>query len=207
VNATFQPDPLRVTGFDVQRRMTERSFIRYLGLQFNTTLVTAARLQAIRATVQDANPSNDRIKLVRYELDGSGAGQVISLKDKISALDHALEVDFGQLGLGGTQQGASELFTAYWNRLVGGDGWYQLLMDLDDNGSLETARRFYRLAGDVDGNRIVDTSDVNKVTDALAQAYQAEFDVDGVDGINGRDRNIVVKSRNRFLNPNLGLDD
>ena len=70
------------------------------------------------------------------------------LEGKIQAIDKVLALDFGGGGIGGNRDSS-----------VGG-GYYELALDLDSNGTLETVRHFYRLLGDVTGDRWAISADV-----------------------------------------------
>ena len=113
------PSQLAVTAFEVQRGMAQRSFVRYLDVTFNLT----DALNDLVATLGDADPTNDRVCLLRYNLDGTGPGTAVSLESKIQVADHVLLLDFGPEGIGGNR--SSNL----------GGGYYQLTFDLDGNGA------------------------------------------------------------------------
>ena len=196
VTASFAtPANLGVTAFDVQHGATERSFIRYLDLTFNLSTSQTSALDQIVASVNDSDPTNDRIKLIRYGLDGSGGTQV-SLAELLHAVDHVIEMDFGVSGLGGNANSTA------------GDGYYAIDLDLDGNGSFETVQHFYRLLGDVNGDHVVDNTDIGIITLAFGQSGSGlEADANGDGVVNALDRTLAIRSRGRRLSDGLSLDD
>ncbi|MFV2069209.1 MAG: hypothetical protein ACC645_19770, partial [Pirellulales bacterium] len=74
VTATFAPPAtLAVTDFDVQRGAEQRSFVRFLDVTLNDT----GGLGDLLASMSDGDAANDRVRLRRFELDGSGAGDLV----------------------------------------------------------------------------------------------------------------------------------
>jgi len=193
---TIQNDDMAVTAFDVQRGSAGRSFVRYADL----TLSTSVGLATIIASVNDADPTNDRIQLIGRGLDGAG-NSAVSLAGKLAAVDRVIAADFGAQGITGAAG------------TTAGDGYYEFRLDLDDDGTFETVRRFFRLLGDVNGDgRVTDTtvdSDVSLVNAALGlTGVNLPTDVNGdgqVDSFN--DRRLARRSVGRFLTGGLGLDD
>jgi subtilase family serine protease len=154
VARTFAPPAaLAVAGFDVQRNMVQRSFVRYLDVTFNTSA-------GVAELVGSYGTSSSRVRLTRFGLDGGG-GTGVDLTGAMLASGGSISFDFGAAGLV--------------------NGYYVLAFDLDGDGTFETERRFYRLLGDVNGDRRVDQSDVRAVQ--LAQnTLNPELDVDGSGG-------------------------
>ena len=196
VTAVFATPPnLAVTAFDVQQGATERSFIRYLDLTFNLSTSQTSALSQIVASVNDSDPSNDRIKLIRHGLDGSGGTQV-SLANLLQAVDHVIEFNFGASGIGGNPNSTA------------GDGYYELDLDLEGDGSFETVRHFYRLLGDANGDHVVDSNDLSMITAAFGQSGTGlEADVNGDGVVNALDRTLAARSLGRRLASGLPLDD
>jgi hypothetical protein len=131
--------------------------------------------------------AEDRVQLRRYQLDGSG-GTAVSLSGKVAATDNRVRIDFGSSGLSL-------------------NGYYEISLDLDDDGSSETVRHFYRLQGDVNGDRTVDAIDRTVVVNAMGQTGEnLEADVNGDGTVNRRDRNLVYRAKGT-LGSDLPLDD
>lgn len=131
--------------------------------------------------------ADNRVQLRRYKLTGSG-GTAVSLSGKLTAIDNQLHFDFGSAGLGV-------------------NGYYEILLDLNDDGSFEAVRHFYRLQGDVNGDRTVDAIDRTIVVGAIGQTGEnLEADVNGDGVVNRRDRNLVYRATGT-LSSDLPLDD
>ncbi len=192
--SSFSPSFL-VTNFDVQKDAVQRSFVQYLDVTFNQ----ADPVNNLIATIGDGDATNDRVRLERYELDGSGAGEAIDLSGRLSATDKVIEVNFGEQGIGGNR-----------NSNIG-DGFYKLLLDtnadgdFDDDGEIQT---FYRLLGDVDGNRRAEQADIDAALAAFgATGAFIDEDVNGDGVVNQTDRILAIRSRGRQLDGNLPLSD
>jgi len=197
LSAVFDaPASLAVTAFDVQRGAKQRSFIRYLDLTFNS----ADGVNDLISSLNDGDATNDRVRLRRFDLDGGGAAEMVPLQGVLDfrAVDQVMQFDFGIQGIGG-------------NRNSGfGDGYYLLDLDLDGDVSngWETELRFYRLFGDVSGNRIVDNLDLSAISIALGRAgANLEEDVNGDGVVNQVDRILAARSLGRRLAASLILDD
>ena len=173
----------QVTGFDVQHGAQQRSFIRYVDLLFTSSDGLAQLI------------ADNRIQLTRRSLDGSG-GTAVSLAGRAQVVANQIKLDFGTQGIGGSRNSAA------------GNGYYTLGLDLDGNGSFETARNFYRLFGDANGDRVVNSADL----DAIAAAYgttgtNLDADVNGDGVVNSQDRNAARKQQGTQLAAALPLDD
>jgi hypothetical protein len=131
--------------------------------------------------------ADSRVQLRRYKLNSTG-GTAVSLYGRVTATENQLCLDFGTSGLAI-------------------DGYYELSLDLDNDAVFETVRHFYRLQGDVNGDRTVDALDRAMVVAALGQTGEnLEADVNGDGVVNRRDRNLVYRA-NGTLNGDLPLDD
>ena len=87
-----------------------------------------------------------------------------------------------------------------------GDGYYVLEVDLDGNGTFDTDRRFYRLLGDVNGDRQVSDADVAAVDRAiLSGIYVPNVDVNGDGVLNIIDHTLASRSKGRKLADGLKL--
>lgn len=186
ISATAPP---QITGFDVQNGQTQRSFIRYLRAEISAPEV----IDQLVASLANDDSSDDRIKLEKFDLDGLGVPQLIDLTARASAVDQALQIDFGTGGLPGG--GSSNI----------ADGYYKLSIDLDGDLSngYESQLHFYRLLGDINGDGRVDDDDRT----AVENTSDPEADVNGDGIVNILDRQRVIQSLNRQFNNTLPLDD
>ncbi|HUT88817.1 MAG TPA: choice-of-anchor Q domain-containing protein [Thermoguttaceae bacterium] len=181
----YQP-PLpefELVDFDVQHGATERSYVRYLDLIFESESGLADLI------------TEGRVTLTRHGLDGSG-GTAVTLGGVLSAVDNRIQFDFGPQGIGGNR-----------NSNVG-DGYYQVALDLDDNGTFESTRHFYRLLGDVNGDRTVNSVDVYAILYAYGQSgSNLEEDANGDGCVNALDRVLAMRAVGRSLGAGLLIDD
>jgi len=170
-------DPLQVAGFDVQKGATQRSYIRYLDVEFNQ----ADGLLALLDTLLDGDSTNDFVQLHRYALDGSGTPQTVDMSmATIRAVDHVLEFDFGPGGLGGNPQSYSA------------NGYYELAFDLNGDGQLDRTLNFFRLQGDVTGDGKVTLDDLLLVRAALGLVGDnLETDLNGDSRVTTSDYSIA----------------
>ena len=61
-----------------------------------------------------------------------------------------------------------------------GDGYYAIELDLDGDGTFDTDRRFYRILGDVNADRIVDNLDLAAISAEMGRSGpRLEGDVNG----------------------------
>ena len=127
-----------LVSFDVQKGAAQRSYIRYVDLVFES----AAGLSQLI--------SEGRFRLTRFDLSGNNAVNV-SLSGKLKLSGNRVTVDFGTNGIGGNRNSAT------------GNGYYRMTVDADRDGSQETQRNFYRLLGDTNGDRTVNSTDRNNV--------------------------------------------
>jgi len=89
-----------------------------------------------------------------------------------------------------------------------GDGYYQLSIDQDGDGLFEATRSFFRLFGDVNGDRVVDNLDINLVRNATGQSGSSlNEDVNGDGLVNRTDLNYVRNMKGHKLATGLVLDD
>jgi hypothetical protein len=79
-------------------------------------------------------------------------------------------------------------------------------MDLDGDGNFETSRRFYRLLGDVNGDRQVDSTDVSLITAGTKASYSAILDTNGDGVVNASDLLYTTRAKGRKLADLLLLD-
>jgi hypothetical protein len=175
-----------VTGLDISRGLTQRSYLRYIDLTLaNSTLATALA----------SNLS--RLQLTKSSLTGAGASNVAIPTTVVSVVGNQLKLDFGAAGLGASRNSNA------------GDGYYTLGVDLNNDGVYETKFFFYRLFGDVNGDRIVDATDESLVT-ANANTtvpYNANNDPNGDGVVNGSDVTYVRRALGRQLGSGLLITD
>jgi hypothetical protein len=170
------------TGIDVQLGQTQRSYVRYLDLLFSSGTELAALI------------SGNRFQLTKNDLNGINPVSVPLTAGMFSTSGARARLDFGVNGLGG-------------NRNTGdGDGYYEIAMDLDSNGTFETKKYFYRLLGDVNGDRKVDSTDASLIGGALGTA-NPERDVNGDGVVNSNDRTLALRANLRKLKDGLLTDD
>ena len=111
-----------------------------------------------------------------------------NLTNRIAAIDAVLALDFGDQGIGGDRNAAT------------GDGSYLIEMDLDGNGSFETSRRFFRLLGDVNGDKVVDALDANIVAANIgATGSNVAADINGDGVVNAADTLLVRRQKGRKI--------
>lgn len=192
------PATLQVTGFVVEQGAAERSFIRYLEIDFNRNV--ASELQTIVATLNDGTPADDRMSLTRYDLSGNNPVDATSALAgaSIQVIGQSILIDFGPNGIGGNR-----------NSNIG-DGYYALAFDLDNNltNGLEATDHFYRLFGDTNGDRTVNATDLANITAAFGQSGAGlNADINGDDVVNILDRLYASRELGRTLDGSLHLDD
>ncbi len=199
------PSMLAVTGFDVQKNATQRSYIRYLDVFFNQP-------DGVQGIIDSLDSGTGRIALTRYDLSGENPISVPLTAATLSAraVDLALEIDFGPNGIGGNPNGLE------------GNGYYRLSIDADNDvaHTLETDLYFYRLAGDVNLDGRIDSLDLMALNALLAATpYDVnrdgiidardwvDADVNGDGLVNSSDRLLVMRGRNKVLATGLHLTD
>ena len=170
-----------LTTFTVSKGQVQRSFLRYLDVGTNSS-ATASALAA-----------SGRVRLLKADLNGNGAA-VVSLTGFVSASGSTLAIDFGAAGLGASRN----------TNLA--DGYYTLELDLNGDGTFETSRRFYRLLGDVNGDRQVDDSDVSLVRAGMSLSYNSIWDTNGDGTVNASDLLYTTRAKGRKLKVELLLD-
>jgi len=171
-----------VVGFDVQRGAMQRSYIRFLDLVFESSDGLAQLI------------AEGRLWMTRYSLTGTG-GSYVNLAGKAVAIGNRIQIDFGAAGIGGNRNTAA------------GDGYYRLRVDADGDGTFETWKHFYRLLGDTNRDRWVNTTDVNAVNADRGKTGVRNTDLNGDLVVNTTDVNIVKKQRGRSVANWLPLDD
>lgn len=175
---------IELQGLDVQLGQSQRSYVRIVDLLF--------------AGAQDVsdllNGGWNQFRLLRSTLDNTLPVNVPLSSSMISQSQNAVRFDFGPNGLGGNRNTNA------------GDGYYELAWDRARNGSFTSRKYFYRLLGDVNGDRRVDSLDASLVTGNLGLA-NPERDVNGDGIVNVNDRTLVLRALGRRLKDGLFTDD
>jgi hypothetical protein len=169
---------------DVQEGQTQRSFVRTVDVLFESD----EHLDDV------VNLALDRIQLERFALSGVGPATTVSLTGAVSRIDSQVRLDFGAQGIGGNRN------------TTAGDGYYRLSIDLDGDGTFETVKHFYRLLGDVNGDRQVSAVDASLILAAYGTG-NPERDVNGDGLVNAADRTLAIRSLGKTLDELLPLDD
>jgi hypothetical protein len=181
VNYTLSLQPLE--GTTVQNGSVGRSYVRYVSLNF---VVTQGLAEAV-ASVGTATP---RIRLLWGGAGGKVWSQRTLTSSMVSVSGSQLLFDFGPQGIGGSANSAV------------GDGLYRLRVDLD--GSVDSAGKrlsevvvnFFRLFGDVDGNGVVNDTDIALVTAAQGTTgLNLATDLNGDGFVNATDLTNVKRRK------------
>ncbi len=208
-NVMFRPpSQLAVTGLTVENGAAERSYIRYLDLDFNES--TSSVLQSIVNSVNNPTNSNPaELTLTQNNLTDSGTPTPVSLQGLLSVIDNAIEIDFGTGGIGGNPNATAA------------DGYYTL--SFSPTGSqpgVAATHHFYRLLGDVNGDGTVDQNDLNEIAAARGQSVNQiatainqpasgltalSMDVNGDGSVNTTDLALATKSKGNKLGTGLSL--
>ncbi len=128
---------MEFAGIDVQKGQTQRSYVRNVDLIFDSA-----------SGVADLGTTS-RIQIKRFDLDGLNPVSLSVPTPRISG--NKLEFDFGVEGIGGNRNSNA------------GDGYYEIALDMDGDGSFESKKYFHRLLGDVTGDGSVDSADKARV--------------------------------------------
>jgi uncharacterized membrane protein len=170
-----------VTSFVISKGQTQRSYIRYLDLGLDSN---AAALTLLN------NPG--RVQLTKANLDGNGSTNVpLTGFLSVPTGQSKLAFDFGAVGLGNSRNTTTA------------NGYYTLGLDLDGNGTFETMLYFFRLFGDINGDRQVDAADQTTVLAGCTVAYNVNLDLNGDGVVNTSDFQYVKKSVGRKLKSTL----
>ena len=112
-----------------------------------------------------------------------------------SVIDHAIELNFGAAGLGGNAN------------TTAADGYYELDVTV---GSTAYEHHFYRLLGDVTGDGVVDSNDLNGIATELTLSSPSGYtplsaDVNGDGTVSAMDLTLATRSKGRKLTSGLPL--
>jgi hypothetical protein len=163
-------------GLTVQKGSVGRSYVRYVDLNFNTTL-------ALSTAVSSIGTATPRIRLTFAGTTGTQS-VAKSLTGLVTVLGNTVKIDFGANGVGGNRETSL------------GDGIYRLRVDLDGDGVSEYEASFWRLFGDVDGNGIVNDNDILLVNSAQGQSgSNLAYDLNGDGLVNSVDLTNVKRRK------------
>ena len=202
-NVTFadevfaQPSGLQVTGFTVEHGSPERSYIRYLDLNLNESDIQSGG--ELTAMVNSIGGSSPDIQVFKYDLNGDASSKTavpLSGPTVLAVIDHAIEIDFGAGGLGGDP------------RSTAADGYYEVDIHLPSGQT--AVHHFYRLLGDVDGDGIVDESDLNEIAANIGETSPQGWtplscDAADTGTITAVDLTLATRSKGRKLGSGLSL--
>lgn len=169
-----------LSGIDVQNGQTQRSYLRDLDVVFDQS---GGLMDLI---------NNGRLELTRFDLNGLN-GSPMSLPPG-AVVGNNIRFDFGAQGIGGNRNTNA------------GDGYYELGIDMDGDGSFESKKYFHRLLGDMNGDGVVSSSDKIQVLLASGSS-SAESDVNGDGLVNILDTSLVSRAVGRKLKGGLFRDD
>ena len=181
-NATFalRNAAPTVQSLVVQQGSTGRSFVRYVDLNINDAVT-------VNTMVSSLSGSAPTIRITNTGLDGKAKTAVV-IKGLTKASGNLVKIDFGTNGIGGNA--ATNV----------GDGSYLIEMDLDGNGSFESSQRFFRLLGDVNGDKVVDAKDTALVKASLNKSgSNLPADTNGDGKVNASDTSYVAKAQKRKI--------
>jgi len=170
----------QLNAIDVQNGQTQRSFVRNLDLVFSSNSGLFALIDG------------GRVRLIRFDLDGNNPA-LISLGNA-SVVGNNIRLDFGVQGIGGNRNSNA------------GDGYYEISVDTDSNGSFESKKNFFRLFGDVTGDAKVNASDKIQILQANGTA-SVESDVNGDGLVNVLDTALMSRAVGKKLKSGLFWDD
>jgi len=194
--ANAAPSQLQVTGLVVEHGAVERSYVRYLDVDFNESdTQSRGELTQIAKSVGSASP---QILLYKYDLNGRALTKtpiaLFGVTDNV--IDHAIELDFGANGLGGSPSTTTA------------DGYYELEIKLPNKTI--AVHHFYRLLGDVTGDGVVDNNDLNEIAAEIKLSSQSGMtplnaDVTGAGTVTAFDLALATRLKGRKLGAGLSL--
>ena len=181
-----------VISFDVASGMTQRSWIDALDILFASPQIAENLLN---------NPA--RVTLSKFALVANGpniASTSVSVPfggaASLTRTGNNLRLNFGSGVIGNSGRNS-----------IAADGYYRLDLDFEGDGAVDTTKYFYRLLGDVNGDRKVDSGDVSLVQAGMAKPYNRELDINGDTLVNGLDRYWTQAAVGRRLRTDLFLND
>ncbi len=187
---TINPAP-QFQGINVQEGSIGRSYIRYLDLDFK-------RATGLQSLIDSLNTTNPLLVLNFLGLNGTGNANVPLFASEVSIVNsNTLRIDFGRGGITGDPTSS------------GGDGYYQISVE-SQNAATITTKTFFRLFGDVNGDGVVDNSDIAIVNAAIGRSgSNLAADLDGSLAVNTIDLQYArnAKKKGNELSFDLHLDD
>ena len=193
-NAT--PAALQTTTLIVEDGAVERSYIRYLQVDFNESdSQSGGELTQIVNSLKTASPE---MQLYQYDLnDDASSKTAVSLAGvNVSVIDHAIEIDFGAKGIGGNPNTTSA------------DGYYEIDVKLPSGAT--AVHNFYRLLGDVTGDGTVDQNDLNEIAAEINLSNPTGLaplgaDVNGDGAVSAIDLTLATRAKGHKLKSGLSL--
>ena len=138
------------------------------------------------------------IQLFQYDLNDDAPSKTpVSLSGvNVSLIDHAIELDFGATGLGGSPNTTTA------------DGYYELDIKLPSGAT--AVHHFYRLLGDVTGDGTVDSNDLNEIAAEINLSNPTGLaplgaDVNGDGTISALDLTLATRAKGHKLKTGLAL--
>ena len=195
--------PLAVQDLVVEKSIAERSYIRYLDVNFNQTAATSSDLQALASGLAGSGSSRDPyVEIVWYgeNVTSNTVLGSVNLFDSgttasVSLTGSDLSIDFGANGITSLLSGSGVSGTRGPTTKVG-DGWYALGIDATGDPSHGPTfwLPFFRLLGSATGDTQVSGPYTVASTDA-STVYHAEgqsgtllnADVNGDGVVNSKD--------------------
>src|SRR5262249_16392769 len=129
--------------------------------------------------------------------DDAASKTPVSLSNvTVSLVDHAIELDFGAGGLGGSPSTTTA------------DGYYELAIKLPSGAT--AVRHFYRLLGDVTGDGPVDNNDLNEIAAEINLSSPTGLaplgaDVNGDGVVSAIDLTLATRAKGHKLKSGLSL--
>ena len=148
--------------------------------------------------VNSLKTASPEIQLYQYDLNDDASSKTpVSLSGvTVSLIDHAIELDFGANGLGGSPNTTTA------------DGYYELDIKLPSGAT--AVHHFYRLLGDVTGDGTVDNNDLNEIAAEINLSNPTGLaplgaDVNGDGTISALDLTLATRAKGHKLKSGLSL--
>ncbi len=194
--AAASPAQLQTTSLIVEDGAVERSYIRYLQVDFNESdTQSGGELTQIVNSLKTASPE---IQVYQYDLNDDASSKTpVSLAGvNVSVIDHAIELDFGANGLGGSPNTTTA------------DGYYELDIKLPNGAT--AVHHFYRLLGDVTGDGTVDNNDLNEIAAEINLSNPTglaplDANVNGDGTVSALDLTLATRAKGHKLKSGLSL--